>query len=83
MAKAKTPYPQVSLEQVIKANPALILAGSQDPGALRHWQQWPMIDAVKHQRLQLINSDELHRFTPRALNAVQQVCDAISHLQTK
>ncbi|PTT45886.1 cobalamin-binding protein [Aeromonas sp. HMWF014] len=83
MAKAKIPYPQISLEQVIKANPALILAGSQDPGALRHWQQWPMIDAVKHQRLQLINSDELHRFTPRALNAVQQVCDAISHLQTK
>jgi vitamin B12 transport system substrate-binding protein len=40
-----------------------------------------MIDAVKHQRLQLINSDELHRFTPRALNAVQQVCDAISPQQ--
>jgi vitamin B12 transport system substrate-binding protein len=83
MAEARTPYPQVSLEQVIKANPALILAGSQDPDALRHWQQWPMIDAVKHQRLQLINSDELHRFTPRALNAVQQVCDAIAQLQTK
>ncbi|MGE6101623.1 cobalamin-binding protein [Aeromonas salmonicida] len=78
MAGARTPYPQVSLEQIIKANPALILAGSQDPDALRHWQQWPMIDAVKHQRLQLINSDELHRFTPRALNAVQQVCDAIA-----
>ncbi len=78
MSEARTPYPQVSLEQIIKANPALILAGSQDPDALRHWQQWPMIDAVKHQRLQLINSDELHRFTPRALNAVQQVCDAIA-----
>ena len=56
-------YPQVSLEQVIKANPALILAGSQDADALRHWQQWPMVNAVRHQRLQLINSDELHRFT--------------------
>ncbi|MFM4938973.1 cobalamin-binding protein [Aeromonas enteropelogenes] len=77
MTHAKTPYPQVSQEQVIKANPELILAGSDDPGALAHWQQWTMIDAVKQGRLVLINSDELHRFTPRALNAVEQVCSAI------
>ncbi|WP_439835573.1 cobalamin-binding protein [Aeromonas enteropelogenes] len=77
MTHAKTPYPQVSQEQVIKANPGLILAGSDDPGALAHWQQWTMIDAVKQGRLALINSDELHRFTPRALNAVEQVCSAI------
>ncbi|WP_113720334.1 cobalamin-binding protein [Aeromonas salmonicida] len=77
MANAKTPYPQVDMEQVIRANPALILAGSQDPDALRHWQKWPNLDAVQHQRLNLINSDELHRFTPRALNAVEQVCQAI------
>ena len=36
-----------------------------------------MLDAVKHQRLALINADELHRFTPRALNAVEQICEAI------
>lgn len=83
MAAARTPYPQVSLEQVIKANPALILAGSQDPDALRHWQQWPNLDAVRHQRLRLINSDELHRFTPRALNAVEQICRAIAQRDNK
>ncbi|WP_421242127.1 cobalamin-binding protein [Aeromonas enteropelogenes] len=77
MADANTPYPQVSLEQVIKANPGLILAGSKDPGALTHWQQWTMINAVKQGRLALINSDELHRFTPRALNAVEQICSTI------
>ncbi|HHQ4895698.1 TPA: cobalamin-binding protein [Aeromonas veronii] len=77
MANAKTPYPQVDMEQVIRANPTLILAGSQDPDALRHWRKWPNLDAVQHQRLDLINSDELHRFTPRALNAVEQVCQAI------
>ncbi len=64
MAKAATPYPQVGLEQVIKADPDLILAGSQDPEVLAHWQQWPMLDAVKQRRLALINADELHRFTP-------------------
>lgn len=77
MTHAKTPYPQVSQEQVIKANPELILAGSDDPGALAHWQQWTMINAVKQGRLALINSDELHRFTPRALNAVEQICSTI------
>ncbi|MFQ1635435.1 ABC transporter substrate-binding protein [Aeromonas veronii] len=77
LAKAATPYPQVGLEQVIKADPDLILAGSQDPEVLAHWQQWPMLDAVKQRRLALINADELHRFTPRALNAVEQVCEAI------
>lgn len=77
LAKAATPYPQVGLEQVIKADPDLILAGSQDPEVLAHWQQWPMLDAVKQRRLALINADELHRFTPRALNAVEQICEAI------
>ncbi|MGL4709222.1 MAG: cobalamin-binding protein [Aeromonas veronii] len=77
MRNARTPYPQVNIEQVIRANPALILAGSQDPDALRHWLKWPNLDAVQHQRLDLINSDELHRFTPRALNAVEDVCRAI------
>ncbi|WP_349922416.1 cobalamin-binding protein [Aeromonas veronii] len=80
-AGAKTPYPQIGLEQVIKANPSLILAGSQDPAVLTHWQQWPMLDAVKHGQLKLINPDELHRFTPRALNAVEQVCTAIQAIQ--
>ena len=77
MADANTPYPQVGLEQVIKADPDLILAGSQDPEVLAHWRQWPMLDAVKQRRLALINADELHRFTPRALNAVEQICEAI------
>lgn len=77
-ADAKTPYPQIGLEQVIKANPSLILAGSQDPVVLTHWQQWSMLDAVKNRQLRLINPDELHRFTPRALNAVEQVCEAIA-----
>ncbi|MNE82428.1 hypothetical protein D3C80_1791500 [compost metagenome] len=49
---------------------------------LAHWQQWPMLDAVKHNRLALINPDELHRFTPRALNAVEQVCEAIAQSTT-
>ncbi len=83
MAHAKTPYPQVNQEQVIKANPALILAGSDDPGALAHWQQWTMIEAVKKRRLALINSNELHRFTPRALNAVEQICSTIWQNSTK
>ncbi|HFT7663373.1 TPA: cobalamin-binding protein [Aeromonas veronii] len=79
MANAKTPYPQVDVEQVIRANPSLILAGRQDPDALHHWQQWPNLDAVKHHRLMLVNSDELHRFTSRTLNAVESMCRMIHY----
>lgn len=79
MANAKTPYPQVDMEQVIRANPSLILAGSQDPDALRHWLKWPNLDAVKHHRLMLVNSDELHRFTSRTLNAVESMCRMIHY----
>ena len=82
MADANTPYPQVGLEQVIKANPGLILAGSRDPAVLAHWRQWSMLDAVKQQRLVLINPDELHRSTPRALNAVEKLCEAIEQAGT-
>ena len=79
MSNARTPYPQVNIEQVIRANPALILAGSQDPDALRHWQKWPNLDAVQHQRLDVINSDELHRFTSRTLNGVESMCRMIHY----
>ena len=79
MANAKTPYPQVDMEQVIRANPSLILAGSQDPDALLHWRKWPNLDAVQHQRLDLINSDELHRFTSRTLNGVESMCRMIHY----
>ena len=82
VANAASPYPQVGLEQIIKADPQLILAGSRDEEALAHWQQWPSLTAVKESRLVLINPDELHRFTPRALNAVEQVCLAIAAART-
>ncbi|MGY3864874.1 cobalamin-binding protein [Aeromonas bivalvium] len=82
VANAASPYPQVGLEQIIKADPQLILAGSRDAEALAHWQQWPSLTAVKERRLVLINPDELHRFTPRALNAVEQVCLAIAAART-
>lgn len=77
MAGAATPYPQVSLEQVLKGNPELILAGSHDKKVLEVWLDWPMVEAVKHRAMVLINPDELHRFTPRALNGVEAVCQAI------
>lgn len=83
MAKATSPYPQVNMEEVLRQNPALILAGSHDPQVLDHWRNWPMLDAVRQQALVLIDPDTLHRFTPRALDGVEAVCQAIDAVRSR
>lgn len=77
MANSSAPYPQVGMEEVLARNPQLILAGTHHSEELDHWRKWPNLDAVKQHHLVLINPDELHRFTPRALNAVEAICKAI------
>ncbi|QFI55137.1 cobalamin-binding protein [Aeromonas simiae] len=77
VGEAASPYPQIGMEEVLRANPQLIVAGSQHKAVLEHWRQWPMLEAVRRDALVLVNPDQLHRFTPRALNAVEALCQAI------
>ena len=73
--------PQVSIESVIGMNPELILASDGLPDAWQEaWQQWPFLDAVRHQNLYKINSDYLHRLTMRTLDGVDEVCEILSRL---
>jgi vitamin B12 transport system substrate-binding protein len=77
---ANSDYPLVSLESVLIKNPEVIIIPhhSGNIGAKKSiWDNWPSIDAVKHQRLFVINGDILHRFTPRALDGLEKLCKAI------
>ena len=73
------PYPQLSIEQVIRLNPELIIqpVSENEPRNLVNWQPYPQIRAVKNQQLIKPNSDLLHRATLRSLSATAQLCHAI------
>lgn len=79
-SEANAPYPQVSFESVLVKNPQVIIIPhhSGNQGAkTEHWSQWPEIDAVKSQQIHVLNGDLLHRFTPRALDGLDTLCQQI------
>ncbi len=73
-ADKTTPYPQLSEEAVLAANPDVIFA-THHGSDLDHWKKWPQINAVKHQHLYLLQADWLHRLSPRILQGIRQMCD--------
>ncbi len=79
-SEASAPYPQVSFESVLVKNPQVIIIPhhSGNEGAkTEHWGDWPEIDAVKSQQIYVLNGDLLHRFTPRALDGLDTLCQKI------
>lgn len=70
-------YPQINIEQIIVANPELIIqpmsAGEPNPDAV-DWQKFPQVTAAKHQQLLTPNSDILHRMSYRLLSELEQLC---------
>jgi vitamin B12 transport system substrate-binding protein len=77
---ADSAYPVVSLERVLVKNPQVIVvphhSGSKD-NKKRFWKKWSDIRAVKNDDINFINGDLLHRFSPRAINGLSILCEAI------
>ena len=72
--------PTVSRESVISRNPTAIIAGDGTGGshqALDHWANWNQVDAVANGRLYIVNSDHLHRHSPRILKGMRELCRII------
>lgn len=70
-------YPQINIEQIIIANPELIIqpmsAGEPNVDAI-DWQQFKQVSAAKHKQLLTPNSDILHRMSYRLLTELTQLC---------
>jgi len=82
---AETPYPVVSLENVLLKNPQVIIIPhhSGDIGAKTEiWDRWNKIHAVKNKHIFTIDGDLLHRFGPRAIDGLEQLCQAIDSART-
>jgi len=75
-ADSKAPYPQLSEEAVLAADPQMIFA-TQHGSDLQHWLKWPQLSAVKHKQLYLLNADWLHRLAPRIVLGIEQMCSNV------
>jgi iron complex transport system substrate-binding protein len=77
--------PEVSIESVLKANPAAIIgAGSaQDERSFREsWLRFPALYAVKQGHLIYLEADLIQRQTPRILDGVHRLCVALEGVRS-
>ncbi|MBE0358240.1 MULTISPECIES: cobalamin-binding protein [Pseudoalteromonas] len=79
-AQSVTDYPQISIENVIVTKPQVIIIPdekSKTPQPVVNWQKWPEVPAVKNGQFISVNADLLHRFSPRMLDGLADMCDKI------
>lgn len=85
-SEVSSPYPQVSMESVLVKNPQVIIiahhSGNEANNTI-NWNKWSEIDAVKAKHIYSLNGDLLHRFTPRALDGLELLCQTIDKVRTQ
>jgi iron complex transport system substrate-binding protein len=84
-ASLALPAPQVSVEAVLTARPAAIVAGTDDavrPAWLEDWKRWKDLPAVKHGNLFVVDANLLHRAGPRFVDGVAQLCAALAQARS-
>ena len=81
-------YPRLGMEEILKRSPEVILISSMKPGgdyerALREWERWKTIPAVKQGRIHLIDSDLIDRPSPRIIDGLEEMARWIHPEQFK
>ncbi|KGJ91797.1 cobalamin-binding protein [Colwellia psychrerythraea] len=80
-----TPYPQISIEQVLPASVQLIiqpLSINQKEREGFNWQDWTIIPAVANKQIIQPDADAMHRMSIRSLTALKDLCAAIDKTRT-
>lgn len=77
------PYPRLSWEEVLALDPEIVvitsMSGGQSPESLKaQWRQWPQLNAVRHNRLYVVDSGLFDRPTPRLVQGLEALA-AIIH----
>jgi iron complex transport system substrate-binding protein len=70
--------PTVSREAVLRRMPSLIVGGSDAPVLRRSWQPFARLPAVKNDAFVRVDADRLHRLTPRLVDGVAELCEAVA-----
>jgi ABC-type Fe3+-hydroxamate transport system substrate-binding protein len=79
MTNAKNDYPQPGLEQVLQAQPEVIIqatAGAK-PADTSFWQRYPVIPAVALNQFVTVDADLLYRTSARTLGGIRQLCQGL------
>jgi vitamin B12 transport system substrate-binding protein len=73
---APSAYPEVSMEELVHRRPQKIVAAMHvsHSDALIYWSNWRHVLDVP---LVVVDPDELHRFTPRLLDGLASLCQAL------
>ncbi len=82
LAESPVPYPRYSREQVLGLSPDVLIITSMArrasfEGVKRQWAKWPSMPAVQNNRILLMDSDILDRPTPRLIEGLEHVAEAI------
>lgn len=81
-ARARVAYPRLSMEEVLSADPELILfptgrAEGIAEGEEERWQRWTTLSAIKLKRLRRVPNDLLNRPGPRIVQGLEMLARAI------
>ncbi len=85
-SQVKTPYPQVSIEQILPSKVELIiqpLSVNQTEREGFNWQDWPLIPAVAKKQIIQPDADAIHRMTKRSLTALKELCADIDQIRSR
>ena len=70
--------PTISLESILAANPQVIIGGSNLGDKLSAWHRWSRLDAARFGNIFQVEWDHINRNSPRILDAVVEMCDALN-----
>jgi iron complex transport system substrate-binding protein len=75
-------YPRISIEELIRRKPDVLIISSMDRGgefekARQEWLKWTSIPAAKNGRVYLIDSDLIDRPSPRILDGIEAMARMI------
>ena len=81
-ARAKTPYPRLNMEEVLKEDPELLIfpvgtAEGISDSEQQVWKRWATLTAVKQGRFHHISSDLLNRPGPRIVQGLETLARII------
>ena len=82
VGRTATPYPKVSLEEVLRNDPEVIIfpVGTMEgiPEAeQQRWRKWSSLSAVAHNRLHQVKAELVNRPGPRVIEGIEALAKAL------